>query len=229
MALALNVYTVPLFVAAAISFGLLLLTLPQRGRPGAWPMIGFLTAIVVWSVAYGMMLGTRSPVHRLFWHNLRFLGPTLATLSIFVFAVEYTGRSKLVTPRNVLMLAILPVLTNLLVWTNAYHHLVRANVTVVHPPSHIVRLAFHWGPWYYVHAAYSYVLALGAMALFAERYLRLGESQASVKQSRTMFFATFAPLLGNLVYLLGFTEIDFAPFGFALSALLMLAAIALYS
>lgn len=229
MALALNIYTVPLFAAAAISFALLLLTFPQRGRPGAWPMIGFLIAIIAWSVSYGVMLGTPSPVDRLFWHNLRFLGPTLATLSIFVFAMEYTGRSALMTRRTVLLLAIVPVLTNVLVWTNSAHHLVRATVTVVEPPGSTVRLQFTWGPWYYLHALYSYILAIGSMVLFTEKYLRLGESPTAVRQARTMFFATIAPLLGNLVYLVGLTKVDFAPFGFALSAVLIVAAIAIYS
>ncbi|WP_136715236.1 histidine kinase N-terminal 7TM domain-containing protein [Halorientalis salina] len=229
MALAFNIYTVPLFAAAAISTVLLLLTLPQHRRPGAKPMIGFLTAIVVWTVSYGMMLGAGSPVRRLFWHNLRFVGPTLATLSIFVFAVEYTGRADLMTTRNVLLLALVPVLTNLLVWTNGLHHLVRASTTVVEPPGSIVRLQFDWGPWYYLHAAYSYLLAIGSMVLFVEKYLRLGESPTAVKQTRTMFLATIAPLLGNAVYLVGLTEIDFAPFGFALSAVLMITAIAVYS
>jgi len=229
MALAFNVYTVPLFAAAAISFVLLLLTFPQRGRPGAWPMIGFLAAIVVWTVSYGMMLGTVSPATRLFWHNLRFVGPALTTLAIFVFALEYTGRSDLVTRRNVLLLAVVPILTNLLVWTNQFHHLVRATTTVVEPAGNIVRLEFSWGPWYYLHVIYSYLLAIGSMALFVEKFLRLGESSSSVKQARTMFYATIAPLFGNLVYLLGLTEVDFAPFGFTLSAVLIVAAIAVYS
>ncbi|MFD1588739.1 histidine kinase N-terminal 7TM domain-containing protein [Halorientalis brevis] len=229
MALAFNVYTVPLFVAAAISLVLLLVTLPQRGRPGAWPMIGFLGAIVVWTVSYGLMLGTGSPVQRLFWHNLRFVGPTLTTLAIFVFALEYTGRSELVTTRHVLLLAVVPILTNLLVWTNQFHHLVRATTTVVEPAGNVVRLAFTWGPWYYLHVVYSYLLAIGSMALFVEKFLRLGESTTAVKQARTMFYATIAPLFGNLVYLLGITEVDFAPFGFTLSAVLIVTAIAIYS
>ena len=229
MGVGLNLYTVPLFVATAISGALLLVTLPQRRRPGAWPMIGFLFAIVAWTLSYGMMLGTTDPVGRLFWHNARFLGPSLATLSIFVFALEYTGRVDHVTPRLVALLAVIPVLTNVLVWTNSAHHLVRASVTVVEPPGQLVRLEFSWGPWYYLHAAYSYVLAIGAMVLFVEKYLRLGESPQAVKQARTMFLATTAPLLGNAVYLVGLTDVDFAPFGFTLSGVLIVAAIAVYS
>lgn len=228
MPAAFNVYTVPLFGAAVASFLLLLLTLPQFRRPGAKPMLGFLLAIVVWTVSYGLMLSTVSPTQRLFWHNVRFLGPTLTTLSIFVFALQYSGRQDLVTARNVAALGLVPAITNLLVWTNPAHGLVRATTTVAQPPGSLVRLTFEWGPWYYVHTAYSYLLALGAMGLFAERYLRLGESDSELKQTRTMFLATIAPLAGNAVFLFGLSEVDFAPFGFAVSAVLMVAAIALY-
>jgi lipid-A-disaccharide synthase-like uncharacterized protein len=229
MGVLFNVYTVPLFVAAAISAVLLALTVPQRGKKGAWPMIGFLTAIVVWTVSYGMMLGTEDPVRALTWHNLRFLGPTLATLSIFLFALEYTGRSEMLTPELFWKLALVPILTNVLVWTNEYHNLVRVATHVVAPHGSVDRLHFEWGLWYYFHALYSYLLALGAMVLFAEKYLRYGESMATVKQTRTMFLATFAPLIGSAVYVAGLTDLDLAPFGFAVSAVLMIAAIVFYS
>jgi len=228
MGIALNVFTVPLFVAAVISAGLLLLTLPQRGKTGAWPMIGLLSASVVWTGSYGMMLGTAEPTSRLFWHNLRFVGPTVAPLAIFVFALEYTGRTRRMTLRNVAYLSVIPILTNVLVWTNGSHHLIRATTTVVGPPGAIVRFAFDWGPWYFLHALYAYVLAMGAMILFVEKYLRLGESATAVKQTRTMFMATLAPLVGSAVYQAGLTQIDFAPFGFAVSAILIIAAITFY-
>lgn len=229
MGFQLNLYTVPLYVSAAIALGLLLLTVPQRRRKGAWPMIGFLSAIFVWTMSYALMLGSTLPLRRLWWHNVRFLGPTLATLSIFLFAMEYTGRGKYVTRRTALFLAAIPIVTNILVWTNGSHQLVRTVVRVVEPPGALVRLEFTWGPWYYLHALYSYLLTLGALVLFVEKYLRLGESEDAIKQTRTMMLATVLPLLGNVVYVAGLTRIDFAPFTFAISAVLLLAAIAMYS
>jgi len=229
MAFQLNLYTVPLYISAAISLGLLMLTFPQRYRRGAWPMIGFLTAVFIWTMSYALMLGSTAPLQRLWWHNFRFVGPTLATLSIFLFAIEYTGRETHLSRRRVLLLAVIPILTNILVWTNGSHGLVRSVTTVINPPGSLVRLEYTWGPWYWLHAAYSYLLGFGAIVLFVEKYLRLGESPKAIKQTRMMLFATFLPLMGNVVYAIGLTQIDFAPFTFAISAVLFLAAIAVYS
>lgn len=227
MSPALTVYTGPLFLAALVCLGLLAVTVPQRNRAGAWPIIGFLAAIATWTVAYGLQLGSSAPASRLFWHDVSFVGPTLATLSIFVFALQYSVRDHLVTRRNALLLAIVPVLTNVLVWTDPFG-LVRSGVHVVAPAESVVRLRFEWGPWYYVHVLYSYALAVGAAGLFVEKWLRLGESTASLKQSRTMLLATVAPLVGYTVYLAGLTRIDLSPLGFAVSAVLLFAAIVGY-
>lgn len=228
MGFALTEYTVPLFVAAVISAGLLAVTIPQRGRKGAWAVIGFLTAIVAWTVSYALLLGTDTPAQRLLWNNVRFLGPTLATLSIFVFALQYTGRDDVLTARNLVLLAVVPLVTNVLVWTNASHGLVRTGIRVVSPPGSAVRLDISWGPWYYVHALYSYLLATGALLLFVEKWLRLGETPAAVKRTRLLLLATVVPLVGSVVYNVGLTRIDFAPFGFTISGVLMLLAVRQY-
>ncbi|MFB6164682.1 MAG: histidine kinase N-terminal 7TM domain-containing protein [Haloarculaceae archaeon] len=228
MSIALTTYTVPLFVAALVCLGLLAMMVPQRNRTGARPIIGFLSAVVLWTLSQAMLLGSSAPDSRLFWHAVHFVGPTLATLSIFVFALQYSGRAHLVTRRKVLALSVVPVLTNLLAWTNPFG-LLLAGVSVVAPPGSVVRLEFAWGPWYYVHLLYTYALAIAAMALFVEKWLRLGESAESLKQSRTLVAATIAPLLGNLLYLLGVTQIDLAPIGFAVSAVLLLVALVFYS
>jgi hypothetical protein len=227
MVFGVNIYTIPLFLAAFICLGLLLLTVVQQSRKGAWPMIGLLLAIVIWTISYSLMLESSSPQARLQWQNVRFIGPTLATLSVFVFALEYTGRGRYVTRRNVYLLAVVPVLTNLFVWTN-FMGLVRETVTVVRPPGSLVRFRIEWGPWFYVHAIYSYLLGFGAIALFAEKGLRFGASPAETKRTRMMLLAVLLPLVGSLVHVAGFTEFDFAPFGFAVSAVMLLAAIALY-
>ncbi len=228
MAFQLSAPIVPLFVAAAIAAVLFGLTVAQRGRTGAIPMSGFLGAIVIWTVSYGLMLGTTDPQSRMVWLNLRFVGPTVATLSIFVFAVQYTGRGAYVTPRNVALLSVVPLVTNVLVWTNAGNMMFQY-VRVVAPVGDLVRTEVVYGPWFWVHTAYSYLLGMGAVTLFLEKWLRIGQSDSEERLTRNLLLATVIPFSGNLIHLLGLSPLDLAPFGFVVSGAFILAAIALHS
>jgi hypothetical protein len=228
VAFQLSAPIVPLFAAAAIAAVLFGLTVVQRGRTGVLPMSGFLGAIVIWTVSYGLLLGTVEPGTRLIWLNLRFLGPTAATLSIFVFALQYTGRERYVTTRNVLLLALVPALTNLIVWTN-FGGLMYEYVRVIAPAGELVRTEVAYGPWFWVHTAYSYVLGMAAVTLFLEKWLRIGQSESEERLTRNLLLATVIPFSGNAVHLLGLTSLDLAPFGFVVSGVFILAGIAWYS
>jgi len=228
VAFQLSAPIVPLFVAAAIAAVLFGLTVVQRGRTGALPMSGFLGAIVIWTVSYGLMLGTVDPETRLIWLNLRFLGPTAATLSIFVFALQYTGRERYVTTRNVFLLALVPALTNVIVWTNP-GGLLYDHVRVIAPAGELVRTEVVYGPWFWVHTAYSYVLGMAAVTLFLEKWLRIGQTESEERLTRNLLLATVIPFSGNAVHLLGLTALDLAPFGFVVSGVFILAGIAWYS
>jgi hypothetical protein len=219
---------IPLLAAAGIAAVLFGLTVVQRGRTGVLPMSGFLGAIVIWTVSYGLMLGTTEPQVRMIWLNLRFLGPTAATLSIFVFALQYTGRERYVTTRNIALLAVVPLVTNALVWTN-FAGLMFDHVRVVAPAGELVRLDVAYGPWFWVHTAYSYLLGMSAVTLFLEKWLRIGQTESEERLTRNLLLATVIPFSGNAIHLLGLYPLDLAPFGFVVSGVFILAAIAWYS
>jgi hypothetical protein len=225
MGLTFTVYSVPQFAAAAICASLFAVTAPQYRRQGAVPLLGLFAGASVWAASYGLLLGTAAPARRLLWANIGILGFTLATLSLFVFAIQYTGRQSFVTPTLVGALAVIPLVTNVLVWTNGAHHLVRSLIYVVEPVGTPVRLQIAWGPWYYVHVGYSVLLGLGTLTLFTEKLLRYGESPAAIWQTRSLFVAAATPLVAYVVHLLGLIRVNVAPIGFAVGGTFVLVAI----
>jgi len=58
MAFQLSAPILPLFLSRRHRGLLFGLTVVQRGRTGVMPMSGFLGAIVIWTVSYGLLLGT---------------------------------------------------------------------------------------------------------------------------------------------------------------------------
>lgn len=91
-----------------------------------------------------------------------------------VFALQYTDRDELVTRRNLILLFVVPVLTNIVIWGNPLTTELLAGEqglwgTYVYNPSSdaLVQLTITWGPWFLVHTIYSFLAGLSAVGLFA--------------------------------------------------------------
>ena len=74
-----------------------------------------------------------------------------------LFAAVFLGER--LTRRNLLLLAIIPLITVLLVWTNGIHGLVWSEVTLDRSGP-FPAMSVHYGLWFWVHLVYSYMLLL---------------------------------------------------------------------
>lgn len=220
-------YTIPLGITAVIVAGLFALTLTQRTQKGAYTMLGLFGAIVVWAGSYALQLASTGLGQALFWNTLRFAGPSLVTLAFIVFALQYTGRAALVTRRNVALLAVIPVLTNVLVWTNylGMHGLVRASAELT-TAGGLARLTVTYGPWYYVHALYSLALSFAAIGLFVGHWRHT--SGDALRRTQLFTVAGVLPTLGSLFYAADATAIDWGPVTYVVTACCLVVALFYY-
>jgi signal transduction histidine kinase/CheY-like chemotaxis protein len=129
------------------------------------------------------------------------------------------GQAWSARPR--LALLVIPLLTLALVQTNDYHHLIWAHVDLV-SQSPFPALQVIYGPWFWVHAAFSYILMLiGSIRLVRS----IGDSPVLHHlQVSLLLLSAFAPWVGNVLYLtrLGpLYPLDLTPFAFLVSALLI--------
>ncbi len=131
----------------------------RRRMPGATPLLALMLALVGWSVVNVLELGSLELEVKLFWANLEYLGIVIVPVMWLVFALQYTGREKYLTYRNLALLLIIPVITVFLAWTNNLHGLMRYNIRLdTSGPFSVV--AKTYGMWFWVNAAYSYGLLL---------------------------------------------------------------------
>src|SRR5689334_16480931 len=150
-------YVIPLIIATIISAWLVLVAWRRRSVPGAIPFGLLMLGVGEWSLAYAVELGSAGLPAVLFWDNLTWLGGAIAPAAWLAFALQYTGRARWVTPRLVVLLAIEPLITLLLVWTNAMHGLIASNVRVYSSAS-FSALNYTNGLWFWVNIVYAYVL-----------------------------------------------------------------------
>jgi len=156
---------------------------------------------------------------KVFWAALEYPGIMAVAPLWLLFAADYAGRGARLRGRRAAALAIMPVLTVALVWTNGWHHLVWTTIT----PSSTApgaALVYRHGPWFWAAAAYNYALLLaGTVVLIAS----LGRVHARYHgQTAALLIGLALPWLGNALYLSGvmrFGNVDPTPLAFALTGL----------
>src|SRR5262245_36051942 len=118
----INPYALALFASTLTALIIAALTWRRRFAPGAWPLFLMLITTILWAGANGFFLETDTPQGRLFWFNILSVGALCGSPALLAFALQYTGRERWLTRRNVILVCIIPVVSVLLTWTNNAHH-----------------------------------------------------------------------------------------------------------
>lgn len=210
--------TIPLFAATALVMVLLVLTTKNAGKKGSYTLMALFGSIISYVTPYSLFVGTGNVL----WEKLHFLGIATAPVAIFVFALMFTGRSHLVTRRNVAKLSLVPSVTQLIIWTNGVHGLFGSFAG-----------GLTYGPYFFVHAGYSYVLTLGAVGIFAHHLIAIRRTESKVAQSRVFLLATVFPAVGSFLTVSGLNatlglELNLTPYALVVTAVLLSAAIFYY-
>jgi signal transduction histidine kinase/PAS domain-containing protein len=154
------------------------------------------------------------------WSKASYIGTVAIPAAWVAFAVGYTGRQAL--GRSALaLLAVEPIVTLALVWTNEIHGLIWSRVTVTSTEPYL-EVSREYGDWFWIHAAYSYLLlGIGAYLLLAMA-VRLRRTYRG--QSGVLLLAIAIPWVANALYLLRLSpspSLDLTPFGFLAAGLVL--------
>ena len=214
-----NPYVLPLVTAAVVSAALALFTWRRRSTSGAMPFVLLTLAVAVWSLGYALELGSADLSAKVFWARIQYLGVVMVPVAWLAVVLQYTGREKWLTRRNVALLTIEPLVTLLLVWTNDVHGLIWSNIRLDTSGLFSV-MDFTRGAWYWINVGYSYLLLLLGTLVLIRALIRspsLYRGQASA-----LLIGALAPWVGNALYVSGlspFPHLDLTPFAFTLSCL----------
>jgi PAS domain S-box-containing protein len=212
-------YIAPLFIATIISLGLSLYAWRRRPVSGTAAFVWLALAVAIWSLAYALELGSVALESKIFWGKVQYLGIASLPPLWAVFALQYTNPGRWLTRRNLLLLAIIPIITIALVWTNEVHSLIWRQTKLQISVS-VSTLAVSYGSWFWVHLVYSYILLILG-TIFLVRMLT-GSQHLYRWQSGLLLLGVSIPWLANAIYLSGsspFPSLDLTPFAFALSCL----------
>lgn len=197
-------YVVLLAIAMLITIAQAIYAWRRRFIPAALPYTIAMIAVLSWELTYLLEILAFDLVDKFFWAQLQYIGTSVASLSWLVTVLIYTGWARLVKPRNLAILAVIPVLSLILVYTNRSHGLIwQTGYLVMQRGFPMLRVEF--GVWAWVFVGYTSLLVLGATGLLIHALQKAASPFR--EQIWGMLFASIVPLIWSAVYL-----IDLNPF-----------------
>ncbi len=188
-------------------------TWKRRAAPGAIGLMLFMFAGVIWAATYALRWMMAEPAAQLFWLDATYFGVAFYTTFLIIFALQFTGRSALLTRRNLALLTIVPLVTLVLLWTDKWHGLFFGG-------QHNTGTILSGGPWFWFFVAYVYLQIIIIIGLFVQAYWRA--SSLYRMQTGAVLIGSCLPVAGNILSLAGFVpfpNLDITPFIFSISGL----------
>lgn len=207
-------YAAALLISATTSLGITLIAWKRRTAPGAVGLMLFMLADTIWAATYAVRWMVAEPVAQLFWLDATYFGVAFHVTFLMIFALQFTGRAHLITRRNLILAAIVPFITLLLLWTDQWHGLFFGGY-------HSTGSILNGGPWFWFFVIYSYTQVFIVLGLFFQAFIRA--SGLYRLQAAAILFGAFLPITGNVLGLIGFSpfpNLDLTPFIFIISGLI---------
>ncbi len=194
---------------------------PRRAATGGHALMVLMLASAVWVLGSALTELASDLATKILLIKSYFLSIVIVPPALLVFALQYSGRQHWITRDFLILLAIIPVATLGLVWSNDAHHLfwtdMRWNLSGALPKAEYIH-----GPLYWVWIAFAYVVILVATICLSQRLTRT--PSLFRWQVIVMLIGVAAPWLGNVMYLFQLTPwpyLDTTSFGFVITGLVM--------
>jgi PAS domain S-box-containing protein len=211
----------PYTISLILSIGVGVYAWRRRDVPGAMPFALVAWAEASWTLGYVIELVSPSLGAKVFWDNVQWIGLVAIPPLFLDFTLRYTGHRL---PRARLLwglLALIPVLTLLLVFTDSLHGLIRANIYLV-PGEPFSALMYEFSVVSWMAFLYCYVLILPSYCLLLDTFAR--PQRLYRAQTGIVLLGTAIPLAGSALPLIGINvtfQRDVAPLTFGIGSLIV--------
>ncbi len=186
----------PFAAAAAVAVGSVARRVRRNGA--SQTLFRYSVVVAAYVVANSIELLAPTAGATLFWAKITYLFIVLIPPIWVVFTLHLTGSYRWLVPRRVSWCFLVPVVTFALVQTNSFHGLIWSGVDFRAVGPFLAMTATSYGPWFWLHVAYSYALfAVGFLILILSR----GNTSAPYRyQVRWVIAGGLVPAITNILY-----------------------------
>ena len=217
-----NSGTISLFLlSSAVSTLLFFYAWSRRQKPAVKPFTAIAFIASIWSVISGLQILIASPDVKIIASALQYVATVSMPVAWLVFTVFFTGRTFWLTKGRFVGIILIPVITLVLVASHNYHELMFKStwLSVLGP---YLTVVYVYGPWFFIHTFYSYVLIGAGIVLLV--FHRLYGPTLYRSQDAIMLVGVLLPLALNVVFLASpkqFNFVDLTPVGFSVAAVFL--------
>ncbi len=190
---------------------------PRRDLPATLPFIALILTAGAWSLVSSLQVLVAGLGPKVLLANVRYVAIVTLPVAWLTFALAYTGRRQWLTPRRIAGLMAVPLITLAMVASNPLHGLM-FEATSLSMAGVVPSVARVYGPWFWIHTAYSYgLIGLGALLILIDHVY---SPRLYRKQATLMLIGVVAALLMNVVFLAApsqFGHVDLTPVAFTIS------------
>lgn len=191
----------------------------RRSTSESWPLVILMLFVAEWLISYYLELVSLNLDTSITMAKFQWIGVAFCPTLFFIFALTYYKRRFFFRRLHLILLAIIPAATLVIVFTNEAHHLIwtqyftsrSGDMTLSYPS---------YGGWFWFYAVYSYSLLLFA----SYNLIRQAVSTANRNrwQSVAVLLAVLAPWVSNMLYGLDVINgVDPTPISFSFSGLML--------
>ncbi|KAA0004075.1 MAG: PAS domain S-box protein [Thermoplasmata archaeon] len=189
-----------------------------RAPRSKWALSFIMVCIAIWSFGYAFELKSNGFAQKVFWAKFEYFGIAPIAVAWLIFVLQYVGKRKYITPRNILLLFFDPLITIILVWNNEFHHLIWKSIEMKHYTGFSI-LVFEYGGWAKIHTAYVYLLFSFSLFILLQIF---SSHPYYKKQALALALSSTIPWIANLSYVLRFTYLDATPLAFLFTSIVFI-------
>ena len=215
----MNIYIVLLISTIVIALSNAVVTFRKRDITGAKTLFLLMLAIAVYAFGYIFEIVSKDLDTKLIWYGIEYISIAALPFLWLFFALQYSDNDRLIINKKIYILAIIPVITIIMVWTNPYHGLMLKEFGI--STGLVQDISKTGGIWYWVNIAYSYILTITGSFILISTVVNL--PRPYLKQGIALAIGALIPLAGSFIYvadLFSFNKIDLTPFAFAISGII---------
>jgi diguanylate cyclase (GGDEF)-like protein/PAS domain S-box-containing protein len=200
------VYMLVLIITAGVGIVLAFHTLRRRKVPGGG-LVGVMLFLAAWlGLTYAIGLASSTSAARFFWVKVEYIAIVAFIPILLIFALRYTGHTRLLKRPFYLAMAVEPLIVLVLVWSTPGHTWYYQSYSLDVVGSQLI---WHvvYGAGFWIHTIYGALLYLISAGLFLQKMIQTRQQQR--RQTGFILIGILLAGIGDIIYVLSIGPVDF--------------------
>jgi len=208
------------FFSGLIAFLVAFIILRRKVAHGAIYLALFELAAAIWSVSDGFEAAALTIELKFLWAQIAYLGITTSCVFFLLFALHFTGNSRFVNKKHIIILFIIPSITIILAFTNSYHHFLWERIEIDSSTNFSI---YYYGFWFWIHIIYEYSILTSAIILLLFSTFKVYNTFKA--NHWLLLIGTLLPFIASITYVFKLSPVqglDFTPISLVFSGIIIL-------